>query len=113
MWNPFKKKEPPVVETVEQPKTYEIAADIKLGKPVTSGWMRQGMWVVVDGRVAILHKIDSVGLEVHYVSMENGETILIDHVPVGAIRQARYTEIPECRRVNFPIDVARGYGYGD
>jgi len=114
MWNFFKKKEPSIVE-VEQPeaKSYEITADIKLAKPHSVGWMRQGMWVVVDGKTAILHKIDPVGLEVHYVDMETGDTVLIAHVPVGAIRQAKYTEIPGCRRANFPIDIARGYGYGD
>ncbi len=103
MWNPFKRK----------PKTYQIEATIPLLKPPTFTWMRRGMWVMVNNKIAILHQIDSVGIEVHFVDSETGETYLVEYVPMGAARQAKYYEIPECRRKDFPIELAKEYGYGN
>lgn len=104
MWNPFKRT----------PKTYEIVAEI----PITfsaelaklSKW-RTGMWVMAGDQIGILNKLDLPLVEVHFVDRETGETTLIQNVVLNALRQAKYAEIPECRRTNFPLELARSLGY--
>lgn len=73
---------------------------------------RVGMWVVDQDKIAILYAFSLPSVELHYVSAEDGTTILIDTVPLSRIRQAKYYEIPEVRRVNFPIETAQRLGYG-
>lgn len=104
MWNPFKRK---------VPKSFEMDAVMRPFKPVIPGQWRTGMWVVLDGKVGILHKFVDSLVEVHLVDVTTGHTTLITTVALQAIRQARYTEIPECRRDAFPPDLAKEYGYGD
>ena len=71
---------------------------------------REGMWVMHDNRVAILFALSST-VNIHYVDAITGNTISALEVPISSLRQARYLEIPECRR-NIPEEVAKGLGYG-
>ncbi len=109
MWNPFKPKK---VMEVSAPVSYEMVADIILKKPQREDNWRTGMWVVVGDKPAILYKIMGTVTEVHFTD-EDGVTILIDNVSLGALRQAKYVEIPAKRRTDFNREVARGMGYGD
>lgn len=59
---------------------------------------RQGMWVVTNkGEIGILVAIDSPA-EVHLVNPDNGETIARYMCDLSELRQAKWLEIPECRR---------------
>jgi hypothetical protein len=112
-WNPFKKKVVEPVEVVE-PKTYEFpVVEHQLKKTIKVGEWRTGMWVISDGKIAILHKIVDYSGEVHYVNEETGETYLIKLVPLDSLTQAKYNQIPSSRLASFDREVARSMGYGD
>lgn len=111
MWNTIKDWFKP--KEVIEPKSYEIKAEIPLVKRTSHETWRQGMWVMVNDRVGILHVLTSPSAEVHFVDEDTGQTILIQHVSLNSLRQAKYREIPYCRRVDFPMEVAVRYGYGD
>jgi hypothetical protein len=106
MWNPFKKK-----EVVPEHSNYVLTSTATL-KPKERGWLREGMWVVSDGRVGILYKLLESSAEVHYTAA-TGETILTQLESLNSLRQAKYSEIPEGRRASFDREVARSKGYGD
>ena len=101
MWNWFKSLF--VKPTPSEP--------IVLNTPDVSNW-KVGMWVVVENKVGILHKITPAFAEVHIVDINTGETISEIKPALNALRQCRWLEIPECRR---QIDRERGreLGYGD
>jgi hypothetical protein len=103
MWSFFKK---------EQPKTLEINADIKLVKEVNTSAFRSGMWIVSDNRVGILHKLQGVDAEVHYVDVATGDTVVIINTTIDNLRQAKYTEIPLVRR-GIDLQTAKRLGYGN
>ena len=71
--------------------------------------LRQGMWVVVGGSVAIVNGLSSEVAEVHYVN-EDGETVLVDYAPLTGLRQAAFNEIPEARRPEEAVAARLGYG---
>ena len=49
--------------------------------------------------------------EIHYVYPFTGETVGVDNIPLNALRQARWIEIPECRRNITPAKgLELGYG---
>lgn len=104
MWNPFKKK----------PSTFTFPGEMRvsLGKPNTSNW-RTGMWVMLQDKVGILHKIDGDVAEVHLVDPKTGDTTLVVPQNLSGLRQCKYAEIPDVRKTGFPPELAKEYGYGD
>lgn len=115
MWDKIKSWFAPEVkeEPKEPVKSYVMDANISLKKQDLSATWRPGMWVMVGDRVAILHVLTPPSAEVHFVDETDGQTILVQHVTLNELRQAKYREIPYCRRVDFPMEVAVRYGYGD
>lgn len=65
--------------------------------PISKAW-RQGMWVMCNDKPAILFKLGEPCI-VHFVDSQTGETVEAKEVSVYALRQCRYDEIPECRRM--------------
>lgn len=55
------------------------------------------MWVMAPDGIGILFKIANV-CEVHLVDEEDGSTLVSAYYSIKELRQARYEEIPECRR---------------
>lgn len=112
MWNPFKKNViiPDVVP--EPPTSFVIEPSKPQVKTFTSNTVqwRTGMWVMEGNRVGILHKMDGVGNELHYVDPETGETTLAAYVSLDQLRQAKFSEIPSCR-CGVTLETARGLGY--
>lgn len=72
------------------------------------GW-RKGMWVVYEGKPAILTELDPG--EIHLVNPENGLTTMVVPCTLSSLRQATFLEIPASRR-NFTIERAKELGYG-
>lgn len=68
------------------------------------------MWVVVDKKIGILNKLGTP-CEVHLVDPATGETTLVIAAVVDSLRQARWSEIPLCRR-NISEEAGRALGYG-
>jgi hypothetical protein len=87
----------------------KVHAPKQLPSVLVKNWKR-GMWVVYQERTAILTKIE-VPAEIHIVDMKTGETAEILGVPLEALRQARYPEIPPIRRLISAED-AKELGYG-
>ena len=71
---------------------------------------RTGMWVMYQNKIAVLFTIDNP-CEIHYTDAMTGETIGTALVPLDALRQARYPEIPANRRM-ISADKALELGYG-
>ena len=71
---------------------------------------RQGMWVVHEGKIAILFEIGTPSI-IHYVDMTTGETTSVGSVLISALRQAKWLEIPATRRPPT-LEIAQGLGYG-
>lgn len=59
--------------------------------------MKNGKWVVVDGRVGIHVHTKVVSSEVHLTN-EKGETVQVIIVHPAAMREATFDEIPASRR---------------
>jgi hypothetical protein len=59
---------------------------------------RNNMWVVTDDGVGVLFKLGTYVSEIHLVDEADGTTKLIVTKGTNTLRQARYQEIPECRR---------------
>lgn len=113
--NLFKSRQEDVSEDVTTlpPTTYVFPTDpVVLKKSIVVGEWRTGMWVIYNKMVAILHKIVDFSGEVHIVD-EQGNTVKEVLVPLDALRQAKYDEIPPARRGSFDREVARSMGYGD
>ena len=71
---------------------------------------RLNMWVIVDTRPGILVSIGNP-CQVDMVDANTGETTLSLAVGLDALRQAKYHEIPTCRR-NISLEAALELGYG-
>lgn len=97
----FSRKPPITVEYSSTPKEQPATFIRK--------W-RQGMWVVYKSRIGILFKLDEI-CEVHLVNVKTGETIEQVMVPLSGLRQAKWAEIPECRR-NITHEKGAALGYG-
>lgn len=59
---------------------------------------RNNMWVMTEQGIGILFSYSQFASEVHLVDENDGTTRLITHLGTNTLRQARYDEIPECRR---------------
>lgn len=77
----------------------------------TSNW-RKGMWVVYAGDVGVLYDITPAYAEVHLVDVATGLTIKEVRPAISALRQAKWLEIPDCRR-GIEREAGRELGYGD
>lgn len=76
---------------------------------INKNW-RNGMWVMYGEQIAIISKVGDP-CEIHYVYLFTGETVGVDNIPLNALRQARWIEIPECRRNLTPAKgLELGYG---
>lgn len=76
---------------------------------VVKNW-RTGMWVMYQDKLAILTKIDSP-CEIHYADKTTGENIGTAYVPIDALRQARWAELPTHRPKITP-EQGKELGYG-
>ncbi len=76
---------------------------------VVKGW-RTGMWVMYLNKIAILVSIGDL-CEIHYTDTITGENIGTAQVPLSALRQARYSEIP-VQRCLISAEKALELGYG-
>lgn len=110
MWNTIKGWFAP--ETQISGTTYEVIPQTPTPNPQPASDWRRGMWIVFEGRVGIL--ADFIGKDVvfHEVNVNTGETEKEVQVSMGAIRQAKYYEVPACR-MSVSKDVAKELGYGD
>jgi hypothetical protein len=88
------------------PSTHTIKAPPQV---YNKNW-RQGMWVMHDDHIAILYKIGEPSL-VHYVDTSSGETVKEVSTSLGALRQARFVEIPTSR-MKLSQEKALELGYG-
>ena len=68
------------------------------------------MWVICNNRIGILTKLDSL-CEVHLTDSITGENVAVETVPLTSLRQARWLEIPEKRRM-ISAEKALELGYG-
>lgn len=69
------------------------------------------MWVQTQqNQTGILFVLGET-CEVHLVNRTTGETIQSIQVPLGELRQAKWGEIPECRR-GITKKQAEALGYG-
>ncbi len=77
---------------------------------VIKNW-RNGMWVVASSnRVGVLYRLGDP-CEVHLVDRQSGETVEQIYCPLTELRQAKFGEIPECRR-GITKERAEALGYG-
>lgn len=90
-------------------KSYEFQAPSTQRK---YGNWRVGMWVVLDNEIGIIAQFFDSSVNFHKVNSKTGETVSEQIVPFEALRQARWEEIPECRR-GFTREAAAELGYGD
>ncbi len=96
-------------QEVIEPVTYQFENQLN---PVIKNDYRLGMWIkTIQGRPAIIYRIEQDGLVIHYVNEQTGETIEEDRVTYNSVRQCKYLEIPEVRR-GFTQETARKLGYG-
>jgi len=71
--------------------------------------IRLTMWVVANGKIGILTEIRPDSFVVDFVNPSDGTTLLPGVVDPKNLRQARWAEIPECRRP--PKEASRRLGY--
>jgi hypothetical protein len=74
-----------------------------------SQW-RNNMWVMSQYGVGILFTYGQM-CTVHLVDNKTGETTGVISAPLQALRQAKFKEIPEVRRVGFTSEKAKLLGY--
>lgn len=74
-----------------------------------SQW-RNNMWVMTEYGIGILFSNNNMAT-IHLVSPKTGETLSIINAPYGAFRQAKFDEIPECRKVGLTKERAELMGY--
>jgi hypothetical protein len=60
--------------------------------------MRNNMWVMTPDGIGILFQYMIPVSKVHMVDEEDGTTFAEVAYSTSALRQAKYNEIPECRR---------------
>lgn len=94
----------------ETPITVEYVSTLKEQPTTFIRKWRQGMWVVYKSRIGILFKLDDI-CEVHLVDGQTGETVEQITSPLSGLRQAKWVEIPECRR-NITREKGAELGYG-
>lgn len=71
--------------------------------------LRVGMWVVTaQGEVGIVTKLEDGEAAIDLISAQDGTTYLGIVRTYAEVRQARISEVPECRR-NKTALLARGY----
>lgn len=75
---------------------------------LTTKRLRDGMWIVHEGKVGIIVKQTEDGIEIHYVDGK-GETIGRNRVPACDLVQAMLKDIPSARRPD--TDMANKLGY--
>lgn len=97
--NLFSNKVEPVT-----PKTKTVVIDTNVQK---TAW-RNNMWVMTPDGVGIIFKL-AEPCTVHLVNTTTGDTIKEIFCKSDTIRQAKYLEIPACRRGDE--DKARKLGY--
>ena len=90
----------------DQPNTFVFKHE---PVPIIVNW-RQGMWVMHEDRIAIIHRLNDPCV-IHFVDPATGETIREATASLGSLRQARYNEIPACRN-SFTVERALELGYG-
>lgn len=68
---------------------------------------------MLGDKVGILHKISGDVGEIHLVDQKTGDTSLVVPQNLSGLRQCKYAEIPDVRKVGFSPELAKEYGYGD
>lgn len=115
MWQWFKNlfkwgaKKPPTDLPI--PVTYVMTRPEAVDGTLVREW-RERMWVCYNNRIGILFRLSFPNVIVHFTDNKTGDTISEESVPLAALRQAHYDEIPEIRRVGFSRETAAGLGYG-
>ena len=99
----FRRKPDPRIAELESQVTglqSRLQAETHILKPVGGvnfqevAGIRRGSWVVVDGKIGILHSITPSGCEVHFTN-DTGHTICVqDGIEPGLIRMATLNELP-------------------
>jgi hypothetical protein len=105
MWNPFKWFSTPKVEG----KT--MVLDFPAKTVNTNVTFRTRMWVMKGTQIGILNEIKEDSGDFHSVNWDDGTTMNTEWVELAHLRQAKYYEIPDCRRT-FTPETAAGMGYG-
>ena len=78
---------------------------------IPKGW-RVGMWVVDEAnKPAIIYSMVPDSIVIHYINKNTGETVEQQTVSYTSVRQAKFGEIPECRRM-ITKEKAEALGYG-
>lgn len=109
MWSKIKQWFSKPTKVAEEPAEPEVFVMEPMVVP-PRGW-RRGMWVMHGNDIGIIVSLDSI-CEVHYVNDTSGETVRADNVPLGALRRAKFSEIPECRKIGITPEKAEELGYG-
>ena len=76
-------------------------------------FLRQGMWVIYNGRIGIVTDFNSStgAVNVMLVDKDKGENLTAVVVKnVAELRQAKYLEIPKLRRPSRQRGASLGYG---
>ena len=83
----------------------------KKSVPQERAW-KKGMWVshTETGETGIIFQLGNI-CEIHYVDVVSGETIRKETVDIQLLRQARWVEIPVCRRF-ISEEKGKELGYG-
>lgn len=100
----------------EEPKEFILTPDLRIVKSNTdptkvrrNEW-RNGMWVMTSKGVGIIFQMGN-DLLIHLVDPKTGETVNATIEHRQAVRQARYDEIPACRKVGLTKERAEFLGY--
>jgi hypothetical protein len=93
---------------IRKPKVDIVDPDNVFTDVVKSIW-RNNMWVMTPKGIGIMFKMGTPCC-IHLVNPENGLTIEPWFFPIGQLRQAKWEEIPECRRM-ISREKGRRLGY--
>lgn len=83
---------------------------LRLQRP-PGAFPRVGAWAIYEGRVGVLAEVRELTAEFHVVDARGHTTMTIPGVPLRALTQATFEQIPAPRRPLEPI--ARKLGYLD
>lgn len=121
MWNLFgmNKKDTPVPAETPAPVVHEITPQVSLVETRFPTLAKASLtllgklkWVMHADRIGIIYELDAAGFAVvHYVNPATGQTVAACKVRCGELRLARFTEIPECRKVGMSPMYAATLGY--
>lgn len=92
--------------TSSKPISTTVAPPIILPKQ----W-RTNMWVMVAGNIGILTDLNET-CSVDLVNPQTGETTSTVQVSLSGLRQARFGEIPACRKIGVTPEQGLELGYG-